>query len=66
VISDDGIQIAYAVREKDAQSIYTVPINGGVPRRLCTDCGRPIEWFGRGTRILFDQAAKNTRSPPIA
>jgi serine/threonine protein kinase len=60
VISDDGTQIAYAVREKDAQAIYTVPVNGGVPRRLCTDCGRPIEWSGRGTRILFDQAAKNT------
>jgi serine/threonine protein kinase len=60
VISDDGTQIAYAVREKDALSIYTVPLTGGVPRRLCTGCGRPVEWFGRGSRILYDQAAKNT------
>jgi Tol biopolymer transport system component len=59
VISDDGAQVAYAVREKDALSIYTVPLSGGVARRLCTDCGRPIQWFGKGSRILYDQAAKN-------
>jgi eukaryotic-like serine/threonine-protein kinase len=59
-ISDDGTQIAYAVREKDSLSIYTVAVAGGVPQRLCTGCGRPIQWFGRGTRILYDQAAKNT------
>jgi Tol biopolymer transport system component len=60
VISDDGTQVAYAVREKDKLSIYTVAVTGGVPRRLCTDCGRPIQWFGRSSRILYDQAAKNT------
>jgi serine/threonine protein kinase len=60
VISDDGTQVAYAVREKGGMSIYAAPVTGGVPRRLCTDCGRPTEWFGRGTRILYDQASKNT------
>jgi eukaryotic-like serine/threonine-protein kinase len=60
VISDDGAQVAYAVRENDQFSIYAVPATGGVARRLCTGCGRPIEWFGRGTQILYDQAARNT------
>lgn len=60
VISDDGAQVAYSVREKDTLSIYTVPVTGGVPRRLCTGCGRAVQWFGRGSRILYDQAAKNT------
>jgi Tol biopolymer transport system component len=60
VISDDGGQVAYAVREKDSLSIYAVPVTGGVARRICTGCGRPIEWFGRGTRILYDRGAKNS------
>ncbi len=60
VISDDGTQVAYAVREKDGLSVYTVPVNGGVSRRICAGCGRPTEWFGHSTRILYDQAAKNS------
>ncbi|HXB72552.1 MAG TPA: protein kinase [Candidatus Acidoferrales bacterium] len=60
VISDDGTQVAYAVREKDSLSIYAAPVTGGVARRICTGCGRPIEWFGHGTRILYDEAAKNS------
>ena len=60
VISDDGAQVAFAVLEKGAFAIYAAPATGGVPRRLCTDCGRPTQWFGRGTRILYDRAAKNS------
>ncbi len=60
VISDDGAQVAFAVLEKDAFAIYAAPATGGVPRRLCTDCGRPTQWFGRGTRILYDRANKNS------
>jgi Tol biopolymer transport system component len=60
VISDDGTQVAYGVREKDSLSIYAAPVTGGVARRICTGCGRPIEWFGHSTRILYDEAAKNS------
>jgi eukaryotic-like serine/threonine-protein kinase len=60
VISDDGAQVAFAVLEKGAFAIYAAPATGGVPRRLCTDCGRPTQWFGRGTRILYDRANKNS------
>ena len=60
VISDDGAQVAFAVLENAAFAIYTAPATGGVPRRVCTDCGRPTQWFGRGTRILYDRASKNT------
>jgi eukaryotic-like serine/threonine-protein kinase len=60
VISDDGAQVAFAVLESGAFAIYAAPAAGGVPRRLCTDCGRPTQWFGRGTQILYDRANKNT------
>jgi Tol biopolymer transport system component/tRNA A-37 threonylcarbamoyl transferase component Bud32 len=60
VISDDGKQIAYGIREQDGVSIYSVAATGGVPRRLCKGCGRPVAWLARGTRILYDQAAKST------
>jgi len=60
VLSDDGAQVAYAVPEKDGLSTYTVPAEGGVPRRLCSACGRPIQWIARGARILYDKAAKHT------
>ena len=33
---------------------------GGVSHRICADCGRPVQWIGKGTRILYDQAQKNT------
>ena len=61
IISDDGAQIAYGVHEKEGLSIYAVPVSGGVARRLCTGCGRPVEWYDRGARVLYDQAAKNTQ-----
>lgn len=60
VISQDGAKVAYAVREGEGLSMYAVPAEGGVPRRLCSGCGRPIQWFANGTRILYDEAAKNT------
>lgn len=59
IISDDGGQVAYAVREKDGLSIYTAPVTGGVARRICAGCGRPTEWFGHGARMLYDKAVKN-------
>jgi len=60
VLSEDGAQVAYAVREKNSLSIYIAPAMGGVSRRICADCGRPVQWIGKGTRILYDQAQKNT------
>jgi Tol biopolymer transport system component len=59
VVSEDGTQLAYAVREQDAWSTYTVPAAGGIARRLCNGCGRPVQWIGNDARILYDKAAKN-------
>ncbi|HET8550066.1 MAG TPA: hypothetical protein VFL57_18780, partial [Bryobacteraceae bacterium] len=56
VISDDSSQVAWAVMEQKRISIYSAPLRGGVPRRLCTNCGRPVEWFANGTRLLYDRA----------
>src|SRR5262249_11486999 len=47
------------VPENGSLSMYAVPAAGGVARRLCSACGRPIEWVDGGARILYDKAAKN-------
>lgn len=60
VISDDGTQVAYAISENGKLAIYVAPVDGGVPRRVCSDCGRPIEWSARGARILCDQVKRST------
>jgi eukaryotic-like serine/threonine-protein kinase len=62
VISDDGAQVAYAVDEDKHLSIYTVPLGGGVPRRICKACGRPIQWFANGTRVLYDRGGPGRNS----
>jgi Tol biopolymer transport system component/predicted Ser/Thr protein kinase len=56
VPSDDSTQVAWAVTEEKRLSVYIVPIRGGVPRRVCTSCGRPIQWFAGDTRLLLDNA----------
>ena len=32
---------------------YQIPADGGVPERICDDCGRPWDWSPDGTKILF-------------
>lgn len=60
VMSPDSAQLAYSVRDKDGLSVFAVPVTGGVPRRLCAACGRPVAWIENGSKLLYDQAANNT------
>jgi Tol biopolymer transport system component len=61
VISDDGTEVAYAVMEDGRLSIYAAPVRGGLARRLCTRCGRPIEWYAKATKLLFDRGGEQQR-----
>ena len=60
VISEDGSQVAYYVG-RDSLAIYQVAARGGVPRQVCASCGRPIQWFEHGTKLLYDRAGPKQR-----
>jgi len=48
VLSDDGTQVAYRSDQRENSAIYVVPADGGVPRKVCDACGRPVEWRSAG------------------
>ena len=54
VITADGSRVAYRDGEKNRE-IYAVPSSGGVPERLCVDCGDSYvqDWSKDKTRLLF-------------
>ena len=54
VITADGSRVAYRDGEK-RPGIYAVPSFGGVPERLCVDCGDSYvqDWSQDKTRLLF-------------
>ncbi len=56
VISEDGSQVAYSVFENRKPAIYVVEARGGIPRRVCEDCGRPSQFIGN--RILYDRGGQ--------
>jgi Tol biopolymer transport system component len=58
VLSPDGSTIAFHADARDHPSIYTVPAAGGMPRKVCDGCGRPIEWSPDGSKLLVDSRNK--------
>ena len=53
VVTPDGSRVAYW--STDA-GIYAVPSSGGVPEKLCTDCGFSFleDWSQDNTRLLYE------------
>jgi Tol biopolymer transport system component len=51
----DGGRVAYntADRQGSLADIDVVPAGGGVPERVCSDCGILWDWSSDGRRILF-------------
>ena len=45
VLSPDGSTVAFSADESVASSIYVVPATGGVPKKICDKCGRPVDWL---------------------
>jgi serine/threonine protein kinase len=52
-ITADGARVAYIVLEGSNWSIYQIASGGGVPEKLCDDCGRPWDWSPDGRRLLY-------------
>ena len=52
VITADGTRVCYLAREDPYNVIYAIASTGGVPEKLCDDCGRPWDWSPDGGKIL--------------
>jgi eukaryotic-like serine/threonine-protein kinase len=53
VISPDGMRVAYSFRQDERSPIFAVPLSGGSPEQLCSDCGDVEQWAPGGREILF-------------
>ncbi len=60
-LSPDGSTIAFSSDLRIGSAVYSVPASGGVPKKVCGSCGRPVEWFPDKTKILLDNAGAQHR-----
>jgi Tol biopolymer transport system component len=51
VIRPDGSQVAYSICSAAPCDIFTVAANGGVPQKICTNCGQVRAWSSDGTAM---------------
>ena len=65
VLSDDGSTVAFSSDQRIGSAIYSVPSAGGVPKKLCGACGRPVQWLPDRTKLLIDNAGPNQREIQI-
>jgi Tol biopolymer transport system component len=61
VLSPDGATVAFADEQSPSGTIYTVPATGGVPRKICDACGRPVSWLPDRSKLLIDFAGPKSR-----
>jgi Tol biopolymer transport system component len=61
VLSQDGSTVAYNSDQRDSLAIYSVSATGGVPKKICTSCGRPVEWSPDRTKLFLDNAGPQHR-----
>jgi serine/threonine protein kinase len=52
-ITGDGTRVCYGTLENSTFAIYEIPVSGGIPERLCVECGRPWDWSPDGTKLLY-------------
>ena len=60
-LSQDGSTVAFSSDVRNGSAVYSVPAAGGIPKRLCAACGRPVEWSADRTKILLDNAGTEHR-----
>jgi Tol biopolymer transport system component/tRNA A-37 threonylcarbamoyl transferase component Bud32 len=53
VLARDGSRVAWESQEKGKSAIYTMAVNGGVPEKVCDDCGNPLSWAIDDGRLLY-------------
>jgi Tol biopolymer transport system component/predicted Ser/Thr protein kinase len=61
VLSPDGSTVAYSSDLRIGSAVYSVAASGGLPRKVCEACGRPVEWLSDKTKILIDSAGAQHR-----
>jgi Tol biopolymer transport system component len=61
VLSPDGSTVAFSDDQSPSSSIYMVPATGGVPKKICDACGRPVDWLADRSKILVDGAGPKQR-----
>jgi Tol biopolymer transport system component len=61
VLSPDGSTVAFNADDSAASSIYVVPATGGVPKKICDKCGRPVDWLPDRSKLLVDYAGPKQR-----
>src|SRR5262249_51915390 len=52
-IAPDGSKAAYWIFTDEKAGIYTIDTGGGVPEKVCDDCGAPWDWSADGKQILY-------------
>jgi Tol biopolymer transport system component/predicted Ser/Thr protein kinase len=52
VFSADGAKVAYRERRENKWLTYSIPAAGGVPERICDDCGQLLHWSRDGAQLL--------------
>lgn len=63
VISRDGSKVAYSVRANASRAIIEVlPLTGGQPKTVCSDCGDPLDWTSDDSGLLYSSAAEKSIS----
>ena len=65
VLSPDASIVAFSSDEPTNSAIYSVPAAGGIPKRICAACGRPVDWLADRTKLLIDNAGPNQREIQI-
>ena len=53
VLSPDGSKVAYGTFAAEKLAIYSIDTRGGVPEKICDDCGAPSHWSPDGKSILY-------------
>jgi Tol biopolymer transport system component len=52
-ISSDGSQVAYLASENRQLPIYVIASGGGIPRKVCENCGYIWGWGEKGAGLTF-------------
>src|SRR5262249_26334128 len=48
-----GSWVAFAVSLNPKTPVYTVPVHGGMPKKVCEDCARLDDWSSDGKKMLY-------------
>ena len=60
-LSPDGSTVAFSGDLRIGSAVYSVPASGGLTKKICDACGRPVEWVSDRTKLLLDNAGPQHR-----